>query len=475
MTYHHVVGFSFVNWDDPLYLLDNEFVRSPSIRGLPEALLTPYLGYPAPVTIASYVLEHALFGLDPVVFHVTNLVLHVCSTLLVFATCSTLGASVPRAALLSLLFGVHPVTAEPVAWVSGRKELLAAVFALWALLSLLRERRPTWGQFALLVLSMMSKPVTVLLPIAFLVYWARMENGGLSPRRLKKSGLPLLLALVVGLATTVLSVVQEEAVGALEAGSSVLERVTISAFVHAKAVFYPLDLLPKYIYPPEGPPLWHALLGVLVLGVGVALVVAALRAEALRPSLAGVLLCAFSYLPSSGIAPLSREYADSYVYLPLAGLVIAGAPLELPLHRLSRDVLRVVAATTVLLLGGIAHLHAKVYSGPVALWAVMYRAYPDSPQVCRNLGNAYLFNVGDQRTRQSYDPAKAAAIYEHCIRTLGNRQFYLKNLAIARFLQGDAETARRLFEEYLAAHPGDPVALKYLRALGYHGGVEHGP
>ena len=75
-TYARVPGFDFVNWDDDLYVTRNMAVQDPGSADTYTLLATPYLGYPIPVTMATYTVEHALFDLEPAAFHLTNLLLH---------------------------------------------------------------------------------------------------------------------------------------------------------------------------------------------------------------------------------------------------------------------------------------------------------------------------------------------------------------------------------------------------------------
>src|SRR5271156_471354 len=91
-TFAPVIGYGFVDWDDPLYIVENPVVLGPAASvSVADRLLTPTLGYPVPVTVATYGIEHAFFGLRPSVYHATNLGLHLCVCALLFLLARRLG------------------------------------------------------------------------------------------------------------------------------------------------------------------------------------------------------------------------------------------------------------------------------------------------------------------------------------------------------------------------------------------------
>ena len=168
-AYLPTTAFDFVNWDDNLHVYNNPLVLSDEVP-LSDLLLTPSLGYPIPVTVLTYRAEHALFGLEPAAFHTTNLLLHLLSVVLLFLIARRLGASPLSAALAAALFGLHPVCAEPVSWISGRKDVLAVTLGLWAFWDFLRHpfdwRAPrSYVSVLLYLLACLAKPVVIALPI----------------------------------------------------------------------------------------------------------------------------------------------------------------------------------------------------------------------------------------------------------------------------------------------------------------------
>jgi hypothetical protein len=154
------VAFGFLDWDDDLHVTRNPLVIAPDSASLVDRLRTPALGYPVPITVASYTLETRLLGMQPWHFHLLNVLLHVANCALVFAIALRLGLGCVGAACAASLFGLHPVVAESVSWVTGRKDLLATCFglsAVWLAWPPIVPRRRA-ASLACYTLALLSKP-----------------------------------------------------------------------------------------------------------------------------------------------------------------------------------------------------------------------------------------------------------------------------------------------------------------------------
>ncbi len=174
-----------ISFDDDQYLTKNILVQNPgwtSARRFLTEILEPSTvgGYYQPLTMISLMVDFALGGrpdyLRP--FHRTSLALHIANTALVIVLLYLLFPTPSVAAAGGLLFGLHPLTVEPICWVSERKTLLAAFFVLWSLILYVHyARKSDWrlylGSMVMYVLALMSKPTSVPLPVLFLLmdYW----------------------------------------------------------------------------------------------------------------------------------------------------------------------------------------------------------------------------------------------------------------------------------------------------------------
>jgi len=169
----------FTNWDDRLHIVDNSEICSlnfPHIKTIFTSAAS--LGY-IPLTVLSFAVEYHFFGLNPFVFHLDSLLLHLIVTALIFWLGLRLGLNTWAAGLAAFLFGIHPMHVESVAWISERKDVLYAVFYLLALHSHFTYIEKGKKRFFLLtavygILSMLAKPMALSLPlILWLCDWMK--------------------------------------------------------------------------------------------------------------------------------------------------------------------------------------------------------------------------------------------------------------------------------------------------------------
>jgi Flp pilus assembly protein TadD len=239
-------------WDDDAYVYENPTLRSAA--GLRAIWLDPTANKQYyPLVYTTFWLEYRLWGLDPFGYHLTNLVLHSLSALLVWRLLRLL--AVPGALLAAAVFALHPVHVESVAWVTERKNVLSGVLYLLSALAYLRyalvSPRRRWllaASLALFVLALTSKTVAATLPAAvLLVLWWKRPPLGL------RDGLPLVPFLLLGLGFGLVTAHLERThVGATGAAFdlSFAERVLIAGRVvwfYLGKLLWPAELM--FIYP----------------------------------------------------------------------------------------------------------------------------------------------------------------------------------------------------------------------------------
>jgi hypothetical protein len=274
-----------------------------------------------PVVMLSFALDHALWGGAAWGFHLTNLVLHAAVSWSVGTLASTLGASAAAAFASALLFAAHPVQTEAVTYVSGRTDVLCALFAIVGLLLWRRARRPLDGwafaSAAAFLTALLCKESAVLVPLVLLVPGAH-PTGARVPR-------PLLPLAVAGLWLLwfVTSTTVPLSRGDL---SHRLPAIAGLALGYARLLVWPVGLhLERFVVVPgwSAPTALGAWLGVAVLAV--VLVLLARRAAGGAVLLT---LTLAAYAPVSGLVPVYPAVADRvlfgaehFLYLPLVGLV----------------------------------------------------------------------------------------------------------------------------------------------------------
>lgn len=171
---------NFTNWDDEYYVVNNTLLRGPDWKGI---FTEPVVSNYHPLTIISLAINYALTGTDPSSYLIFNLLLHLMNTALVFYLIWVLSNKKMWVAFLTaLIFGIHPMHVESVAWVSERKDVLYTLFFLLSLLQywkFLQSGRSSrlWLCFLLFAFSLLSKPAAIILPLVLLLldYWKGRE------------------------------------------------------------------------------------------------------------------------------------------------------------------------------------------------------------------------------------------------------------------------------------------------------------
>ncbi len=172
LSYLPVFKAGFVNWDDDDYVVNNTSITS--FSNFTEIITKPVQGNYHPLTMLSLALNYSLSGKDASSYHVLNLLLHMMNTVLVFFFVLRLSdKKIWMAFTVALLFGIHPLHVESVAWVSERKDLLYSLFFIAGLsvyLTYLRNKKISTlaGVFLLFLLSVLSKPAAIIFPLVLL-------------------------------------------------------------------------------------------------------------------------------------------------------------------------------------------------------------------------------------------------------------------------------------------------------------------
>ena len=350
VTYWPVLGHDHVWWDDPENLFENPDFNPPTPRGLAKywtrdawGLYVPAL-YTAwyPIARLAYHPAHTP-ALDARPFHAANLLVHLLSALAVYALLRDAlragrGAHLP-ALIGALLFAVHPVQVEPVAWISGMKDLLCGLFSTLALWLYIRHAsvdacEPRNAALRLLlyllatvafVLALLAKPVAVVVPVVAIV----LDRGLLRrswPTVIAMMAPWIVLAIPVALVTRQ---VQPAVDVAATSPPQVRPLIAGDALAfYLRQVIAPEHLALDYGRAPDvvaqQPWRWLAWL----VPVALAVLLWRLRARA-RPAVVGAMLFVIPLLPVLGFVPFSaQEYstvADHYLYLPMVGVALLAA------------------------------------------------------------------------------------------------------------------------------------------------------
>jgi protein O-mannosyl-transferase len=390
----------FVTFDDPYYVYQNHHVQAGLSSGsLGWALTTFENSNWHPLTWLSLQLDTTLWGAGPRGYHFTNVLLHAANAALLFLALRSLTGAFWRGAVVALLFAVHPLRAESVAWVTERKDVLSALFgflALWAYAGY--ARRPSALRYGALVaafvLSLMAKPMLVTLPFLLLVldWWPLGRATTVAAWRWL--GLEKLPLLALSAASAVVTYHAQAAGGAVSrlttfSPSVRLGNAAISYLSYLGDTFWPAKLAvyyPHRSFPFAGGLAPSTVTAALLLLTALTAGAALLRRRA-PYLLTGWLWYLGTLVPVIGLVQVgSQACADRYTYFPQVGILVALCWGIAELARNQARVATAAAAAAALLLAALTFEQVHTWKDSFALWSNAYRVSGRCPSVLVNLG-----------------------------------------------------------------------------------------
>src|SRR6058998_3121618 len=467
----------FVNWDD-----DKNFLENPHYRGLGWTQLTwmwtTHLGHYIPLTWMTFGLDYLLWGMNPLGYHLTNLLLHAANAVVFFfITRRLLTRALPSAserghaltvsaAFSALVFAIHPLRVESVAWATERRDVLSGLFYLSAVLAYLRacdrEERGRgwyWGAVALFAGALLSKSMAVNLPVVLMildVYPLRRLGGSIGwwsepARRIYVEKIPFVLLAAAASAIAVMAQFSIHAALPL-AQLGVPSRLAISAYglsFYLGKMILPVNLSPIYELPRTVSP-W-AMPFILSFGLAVAITAIVLT---LRRRVLGLPAASLAYLvvllPVLGIFQNGSQIAaDRYTYLAgLGWAILAGAGLLSSWSRLPFLLIGLVVFIPVGL-GTLTWNQVHVWHDSKTLWAHALAIDPNSSVAQNDFGEALA------------QQGKLAEAIEHYRQALNIKPDYADahyTLGGALAQQGKLADAIHHYQRALQITPGDADA-----------------
>ena len=464
--------------DDDLYLTQNVLLHDPArlwkIWFAPGSLIEYY-----PIEASAQAIQWRLWHMNTLGYHVTNLILHLASALLVWRLLSKFGLRL--AWLGGFLFVIHPAVVESVAWISEFKNTLSLPFFLLSMCAWIdyEERgrsRDYFMALGLFVVAMLCKISMAFFPLVILLF-AWWKRGRIGWSDLKSAAPFFAVSLVLGLTTVLAGDWFREA--HLQSASNpqiggFLTRLALAgqsiSFYFSKSV-WPVEMLPIYPKWPVDPRSLISFLPWPVLG-GVICWLWSKRASWGRHALLGLGFFLINLAPFIGFNSVTYMgftwVMDHFLYLPLIGLIgLAIAALEGIEGRISvdrRPWLAGIAAVMLALLAWESHVYAGMFIGPEKLWTYTVERNPTSWLAHNNLGNV-LLETG--RLPEAIDQ------YEESLQFNPNGVEAHSNLGFALEQTGRINEAIENYKQALKFNPHFSVALSNLaNALSRTGRVE---
>ncbi|MBA4149829.1 MAG: tetratricopeptide repeat protein [Verrucomicrobia bacterium] len=466
IVYLPAVTSGFI-WDDDVMLTENEVMTASD--GLHRIWFSTELSDYFPLTSTSFWLEWRLWGLNPIGYNVTNILLHALSGLLLWRVLLRLG--IPGSWLAAVLFTIHPVCAASVDWIAQRKNTLSMVFYMATLLACFRfERNGQKSNYAtalvLFLLALLSKTsVVVLPPVLLLCAW--WQRGAIAKRDVIRSLPFFALALLLGL-VTVWFQLHERFVGEMSETDTMLTRVlggSWAIWFYLGKVILPLNLSivysPLKIDPAQIISYVPAVLWVCVL-------VAAWKARTTwgRPLLFGLGYFTIALGPVLGFFDMDflliSQVADHLQYLALPGAIalVVGVSVVLWQRFIEKNcaerkwISGTVAGISIVILAGLTWKQSCTYVNAETLW---------SHAVAKNPGSWMAHHQLADRMAELGRYDEATVHYRKSLELRPDFANGQNNFGNCLFLLGDIESA---IEQFLDAIQNKPELAEAHNNLG---------
>jgi tetratricopeptide (TPR) repeat protein len=449
----------FVEWDDSEYIFENPFLKSPAFGFVKWAFSTIRTGNWHPLTWISYSLDYAIWGLNPRGYHLSNIILHAINAFLVtvlamrlLETWKETAKKAGSAGFLTgrmiaitggatgLLFGLHPVHVESVAWASERKDILCALFYLLGIMKYLRYAGGVRNEAAQInpyrnkdyvlalvffVLALLSKPMAVTLPVVLLILdWSPLERirSFKTAQGVLMEKLPFVS---MSLICSIFTMWAQKTVGAMV--SMELAPWTTRVLVAAKSLIaylgkmiWPLNLLPFYPFPKDASFLSAEYFSTIALVVGIT-AICGVMARKRKFYMASWSFYAVTLAPVLGIIQVGNQaMADRYTYLPSLGpffmIGLAAAAVWERINTSGRRRLAAVARIAVVCVGvfvsvSLLYLTVKqigIWKNGVVLWTYAIEKNPGVTYLYTNRAFSYKRTGQLDKAMEDYDRAVAA-------------------------------------------------------------------
>ncbi|MCX5849222.1 MAG: tetratricopeptide repeat protein [Deltaproteobacteria bacterium] len=477
-VFWQVNQYTFINFDDNLYVTENSHIKSGiTLEGFRWAFGTKYLGLWNPLVWLSFMLDYQLYGLNASGYHVTNLILHIMSTLLLFWLLNRMTGAVWKSAFVAAVFALHPLHVESVAWIAERKDVLSAFFWMLTLcLYVYYTEKPVIRRYLLVLFSfvcaLMSKPMVVTLPVIMILldYWplGRFESkkDNLIIWQLKEK-IPFFILSAVLVIVTLYN--PNDSSPKLFPLGSRIANAPVAFVTYLEKTFWPHDMAIFYPFPSHIP-IWQ-IIGASLLIIFISAVVIAM-AKRLPYLFVGWMWYAITIVPVIGIIHISYyAMADHYHYLPSVGIAIMlawGIPALIKSEEIKRKILFPAGIITLAIMAVLTWKQCGYWKNSITLFNHALQVTKNNYIVHGHLGVA-LFTKG--KTEEAIDHYNKALRITPCYSdTYNNRGIAYYELGKYQQAIEDYNVAIHLNQEYAQAY--NNRGLVYSRIGKYQQAIE---
>lgn len=388
LSFYPCLCNGFTLWDDDRFVTENNLIRDLSFQGIARIFSeVQYFNY-NPLTLLSYAAEYHFVGLgDPFIFHATNLALHLLNSILVFWFIRLISKNTAVSFITALLFGIHPMHVESVAWISERRDVLYSFFFMSSLIAYFYylKRNKNAGYYylslCLFLFSILSKTMAATMPaVLFLVdYLMRREID-------RKALLEKVPFLAISCVFCTIAYFAQSSGGCIgQGGFDPANNAAVAIYglgFYLEKLVFPVGLSAFYPYPNG---INNAIGGIflpslpLLLAVSVAVIISA---RYTRKAVFGAIFFLVVIFPVIKVIPLGRAItADRYVYIAYIGLFYIIAEGLCCLSRkggLYKTAVIVLSAAFICFFSFLTWQRCSVWKDDISLWNDALKRYPST-------------------------------------------------------------------------------------------------
>jgi tetratricopeptide (TPR) repeat protein len=474
IVYSQTSKNSFTNWDDDNYLTRNSSITDLSWSSISKTFSSFYASNYHPVTMVFLSLEYKLFGFTPSSYHYLSLIIHILNIILLFYFLRQLAFNETTSLLVALLFAVHPMHVESVAWISEQKDLLYSAFYLLSLICYLlflkNNNRKKWFIFSLIffLISLLSKSMAVTLPLVLLLIdWYKDRLKG---RKIFMEKIPyFILSLLFG----VMSILSQSEGGATDIvpDISFLNRLVLSCYAVLFYIFkliMPIKLSVIHYYPvvtngllPYGYYITPIILAAIVL------LIVKFKFEK-KVLVFGSLFFILTISVVLQLFPVGESIvAERYTYIPYTGLFLIIAHYSSSFIKRKKNNINLRRSLIAVLLIYLlfmtvsAYQRVKVWEDGVSLFSDVLDNYPDNYHAYHKLADAFETKGEQQKAIETY--TKAIGISnEHSESYMNRGYLFMQSGSYAKAIE-DFNEVLKIKPEYFQAYTNRGITYRKLK------------
>lgn len=474
LSYINTLNNSFV-YDDNTYIVENRQIRS--IANIPNAFVSSYppdskeQGLYRPMVTISYIFDYAIWGLNPKGFHLTNLILHILTSIIVYLLAFEIIKTQWPSAVVGIVFALHPVHTEAVTWVVGRAEVMAGLFYFLAFLFYIKAgNSPSFKNRQFIFsnifyfLALLSKEIAITLPILLFVYdyfFVQRQRSTEIIELLKRRYLPFIIL------TFIYIIIRFAVLGSFGPQKNLYFTPDISLYerfltiivvigYYIRLLFLPFNLTVDYVFPKIA----SLNLPVLIYGgmLIFSLIIISFSYKMSKRLSFAILFFYITLLPVSNIMPIGELIAERFLYIPLISFaLLIGISTDYFFTRFPLRFLRIIISIPLIFLALFYSLltisRNYDWKDAFTLWKSTIYTTPASSVAHNNLGIEYAKKEGYVDAIVEYKKAiELSPKYSHALTNLGDA--YLKI--------GLIDEAIDLYKKSIEAEPDYSIAYNNL-------------